>query len=239
MGAERRMRLWTRVVEHAHGGPVAVSDVCAEVISATGVDGTAVTATLSAAPRETLYASDQISADLEELMFTLGEGPGVDAVAGSPALVADITALEFMARWPVFAPAAAQAGVRAMFAMPMQVGAIRFGVMDLYRVHPGDLDREQLADALMLTDMACLLLLDSSHERARPDLAWPDSGQHSFEVHQATGMILVQLGVTAAVALVRLRAYAYAHDRRLGDVARDVVARQLRFVRDAGGADNG
>jgi hypothetical protein len=35
-----------------------------------------------------------------------------------------------------------------------------------------------------------------------------------------------------AVALGRLRAYAYAHDRRLRDVAADVVARRLRFHPD-------
>jgi hypothetical protein len=45
-------------------------------------------------------------------------------------------------------------------------------------------------------------------------------------------MIIAQLGVSAAVALIRLRAYAYAHDRRLRDVARDVVARRLRFHAD-------
>jgi hypothetical protein len=48
-------------------------------------------------------------------------------------------------------------------------------------------------------------------------------------------MISVQLGLSAAVALIRLRAYAYANDRRLRDIARDVVARRLRFHPD----DNG
>jgi hypothetical protein len=45
-------------------------------------------------------------------------------------------------------------------------------------------------------------------------------------------MVTVQLGVSAAVALIRLRAYAYSHDRRLRDVASDVVARRLRFSPD-------
>ncbi|MFD0630267.1 ANTAR domain-containing protein [Catenulispora yoronensis] len=49
------------------------------------------------------------------------------------------------------------------------------------------------------------------------------------EVHQATGMISVQLGVSLAEALVRLRAHAWAADRLLADVAADVVARRLRF----------
>jgi AmiR/NasT family two-component response regulator len=51
-------------------------------------------------------------------------------------------------------------------------------------------------------------------------------------VHQATGLVLAQLGVSAEAAFARLRAYAYAEDRRLDDVARDVVERRLRFEPD-------
>jgi len=231
MNADRRMRLWRMVVEQARGRAFAVEHVCAAAVSATGVSGAALSLMLSATPRETIYASDQVASELEELALTLGEGPGVDACAGSPALVGDLTAPDCLARWPVFAPAAANAGIHAMFALPLQVGAIRLGVLDLYRAQPGDLDREQLADALVLADTACALLLDAAQrEPPRRGGRWPEpaSPRHP-EVHQATGMITVQLGVTAAVALIRLRAYAYAHDRRLRDVAGDVVARRLRF----------
>ena len=125
-------------------------------------------------------------------------------------------------------------GVRAVFALPLQVGAIRLGVIDLHRGRPGPLAREQIDNAFLLADTACALLIDSSdetmpiHHGREPEQA---RLQHP-EVHQATGMIMVQLNVTAAVALLRLRAFAYAHDRRLRDVARDVVARRLRFNRD-------
>jgi hypothetical protein len=106
--------------------------------------------------------------------------------------------------------------------------------MDLYRARPGDLDREQLADALVLADTACALLLDAAQrDGSSPTGSWLEqAGPQHPEVHQATGMIIVQLGVTAAVAMVRLRAYAYAYDRRLRDVAADVVARRLRFHPD-------
>ena len=240
MNADRRMRLWSLVVEHAHGGAVTVEHVCAAVISAAGVDGAALTVMLSATPRETVYASDQVASELGELTLTLGEGPCVDAFAGGAALVADLTAPDCLARWPVFAPAAVHAGVRAMFALPLHVGAIQLGVMDLYRAEPGELDGEQLADALVLADTACALLLDAApRDRPRPEGRWPEqAGPQHPEVHQATGMIIVQLGVTAAVALIRLRAYAYAHDRRLRDVAGDVVARRLRFGSDADGGED-
>ncbi len=241
MNADRRMRLWGLVVEHAQGGPVTVEHVCAAAMSATGANAAAFMVALSASPRETMYASDGVASDVEELTLTLGEGPSVDAVTGGPTLVADLSASDCLARWPVFAPAALRAGVRAVFALPLQVGGIRLGVLDLYRAQPGELDREQLADALLLADTACALLLDAAPGRDRPrrNAGAPEqAGSPHPEVHQATGMITVQLGVGVAVALIRLRAYAYAHDRRLRDVARDVVARRLRFDPDAEAGEN-
>jgi len=231
MDADRRVRLWSLVVECARGAPVGLGHVCAAVILAADVDGVALAVAVSATPRETLYASGPVASVMEELTLTLGEGPGVDALAGGMVLAADITDAEFVARWPVFAPAAAQAGVRAVFGLPLQAGGIRQGVMGLYRSQPGGLDGEQLADALILADTACALLLDLVGQgpgRVYQGGPEPVGGQHPV-VHQATGMLIVQLGVSAAVAMIRLRAYAYAHDRRLGDVAADVVARRLRF----------
>ncbi|HEX6683682.1 MAG TPA: GAF and ANTAR domain-containing protein [Candidatus Limnocylindrales bacterium] len=205
--------------------------VCAVAITVASVDSAAIAVAVSATPHETLYASDPAASVLEELALTLGEGPGVDALTGGVVLVSDITDAIFVTRWPVFAPAAAGAGVRAMFALPLQAGGIRLGVMGLCRSRPGGLDGEQLADALILADTACALLLDLAGRSTDRPLAGepePVGGQHPV-VHQATGMLIVQLGVSAAVAMTRLRAYAYAHDRRLRDVAADVVARRLRF----------
>src|SRR5438309_3848083 len=92
MNADRRVRLWTLVVERAGGGPVSVEHVCTAAISAVGVDRVAVAVALSASPRETMYASDPVATEMEELTLTLGEGPGVDALTGGPALVADMIA---------------------------------------------------------------------------------------------------------------------------------------------------
>jgi hypothetical protein len=225
------MRLWSLAAAHAGAGPVAVEHVCAAAIAATATDGAAVAVALEAAPRETIYSSNRIVSEVEELSLTLGEGPCMDALDGGLELVPDLSAGRCLARWPVFAPAAVQAGVRAIFALPLQIGAIRLGVLDLYRSEPGDLDRGQLLDALMLADTACAVLLDAAEQDVPqvPGRVPEPAGLQHPEVHQATGMVSVQLGLSAALALIRLRAYAYAHERRLRDVARDVVARRLRF----------
>jgi len=230
VNVDRRMRLWMLMVKQADGAPMAVDHAGAVAVAVAAVDAAAVAVSVAASPRESVYASGPLAADLEELTTTLGEGPGVDALVDGPALAADLREDWCQARWPMFAPAAVDLGVSAAFALPLQVGGIRLGVMDLYRIQPGTLDRDHLIDALVLADTACALLLDA----ATPDPESPpeDASLQHPEVHQATGMIIAQLGVTAAVALIRLRAYAYTHEQRLRDVAADVVAHRVRFHPD-------
>jgi hypothetical protein len=206
------------------------------------VDGAGVTVMVSPTVREIVSVTDAVAEDLEQFQLTFGQGPCVDSFTqGGPVLAVDLRSPEYLARWPVFAPAAVDAGARAVFALPLQIGAIRLGVLDLYRVRPGGLSAHQLADALAFADTVGMLLLDASAgTRAHTaELAWHDeepSAQYAV-VHQATGMVLVQLGVCAEAAFARLRAYAFAHDRRLEDVARDVVERRLRFDNDSDGVE--
>jgi hypothetical protein len=216
---------------------VTVAHVCAAAVAGTGVDGAAVTVMVSPTVRETVNATDAVATGLEELQLTFGQGPCVDTfTAGGPVLAVDLRSPECLVRWPAFTPAALDIGAGAVFALPLQIGAIRLGVIDLYRIRPGGLSPRELADALVFADTVGMLLLDAA-AGAQPDtaeLAWQrdDPSTHHAVVHQATGMILVQLAATADAAFARLRAYAYTHDRRLSDVARDVVDRRLRFDPD-------
>ncbi|GAA1030575.1 GAF domain-containing protein [Virgisporangium ochraceum] len=234
MEIDRRIRLWGLVVAHAGDAPASVPDVCAVAVTVSGVDAAAITVMLAATPRETLYTSSPLAADLEDITLTLGEGPGMEASAGGgPALAADLAGADCLARWPAFAPAAVRAGIRAVFALPLRVGGIHLGVLVLCRAGAGVLSPQQLTDVLILADTTCALLLDTASGSTWAGGRGPEPvGLQHPEVHQATGMLTVQLGVDAATALVRLRAYAYAHDRQLSQVAGDVVARRLHFAPD-------
>jgi hypothetical protein len=235
--ADRVVRIWAQVAHQSHGDPVSVAHLCAAAAAAVQVDGAGVTVMVSPTVRETVHATDRVAGELEEWQLTFGQGPCVDAFSdGGPVLAVDLRSPACLARWPAFTPAALDSGARAVFALPLQVGAIRLGVLDLYRSRPGPLSPHELADALAFADTAGMLLLDTA-AGVQPDtaeLAWQrdDPTAHQAQVHQATGMMLVQLGVSAEAAFARLRAYAYAHDRRLGEVARDVVERRLRFEPD-------
>ncbi len=238
MSGDRTFRIWLRIVEQARGGPVSLAQVCEAAVATIGVDGAGLTVVLTPTVRETVTATDAVAADLEELQLTLGQGPCLDTFSsGGPVLADDLRSSEFFRRWPQFTPAALDAGAGAVFALPLHIGAISLGVLDLYRARPGGLDLPEIADALAFADVAGMLLLDrtASAEPASAELAWQhdDASANQAVVHQATGMILVQLGISAEAAFARLRAYAYAHERRLSDVARDVVGRRLRFEPDS------
>ncbi|HEV2783077.1 MAG TPA: GAF and ANTAR domain-containing protein [Actinophytocola sp.] len=185
-----------------------------------------------------LAATDGRARHLEELQFALGEGPCVEASrSGRPVLQPDLLATG-PARWPGFAAAALDARISAIFAFPLQVGAIRVGVLDLYRDTPGQLETAELADALAFADAATVVVLhlqDTDGSGGHPALAGPIDSR--AEIHQATGMIAVQLGVGLAEALLRLRAHAYAGGRPVADVAADVVNRRLRFDDSASGGE--
>ena len=181
-----------------------------------------------------LAAADPVSARLEELQFVLGEGPCVDAAADRrPVLVPDLGG-DGRARWPAYTAAVLEAGVRAVFAFPLQVGAAQLGVLDFFRAEAGPLSAMELGRAFTLADNAVLILLAGQHRHGFDDSgpAPREALGETTELFQAQGMVMVQLGGTLQEAMSRIRAHAYAHDLRLSDVARAIVARELRFEPD-------
>ena len=234
MAGERTARVWSWIAAAREGdAQVSLAALCRAAAARLAVDGASVTAVGGPAVREPLSATDELSARLDELLLTTGEGPGTgDFMFGSPMLIPDLTPVT--GRWPGFAPAAVAAGARALFAFPLQNGAIRAGVLLLYRAQPGPLTPQQLADALIFADIALQLVLDSyagisGFAGYRPLDGLSDG---RAEVYQATGMISVQLGVSLEEAFVRLRAHAFSAGTPLDEVAGDVVKRLLRFTPD-------
>ena len=243
MSEDRLTVLWGLVAAEAAaaGRRVSVADVCAVAARSAEVSGAWMAAAGDQGPDFAICVTDPVSEQLAELQVTLGEGPCRDVLAfAAPVLAADLGDERSAQRWPGFARQARLLGAGAVFAFPLTIGAIRAGVMAMYRGSPGRLSWARLGDALMLSDVATMLLLDGLGNGdgglSGPvlDGQSPDLALHRAEIDQATGMLTVQLGVPVAEAFARLRAYAYAHDRRLADVARDIVARRLRLQGDPG-----
>jgi hypothetical protein len=217
-------------------GAPAADRLCLACLPLLGVDAAAISLIDDGESRGTFGASDVAARLLDSLQFTAGEGPCLEAAQIMvPVLVADLHAQD-EPRWPAFKDAAERAGVRAVFALPIRVGMIGLGALDLFRSTPGALSAAQLTDALMVADAAAQILLDLVDEsstttgRGEPLAQWAQVASLSrAEVYQATGMIMAQLDLPPAAALVRLRAYAFANELTASEVAQLVTSRHLRL----------
>lgn len=240
--ASRVARIWELVLAQAasrrdHAG---ITDVCAAAATSLDVSGAWVIAGDGTRPGQAMCATDMVGESLAEVQITLGEGPCHEAaVYGLPVLAARLRTDSTGSRWAAFTDAALRAGAAAVFAFPLRIGAIRLGVLGLYRDQEGPLSIFQLGDALILGDAAAMVLLDAEARQpddplsgAAPASQSPRLADHHAEIAQATGMLTEQLGVSISVAFARLRAYAYAQDRRLSEVAHDIVTRRLRLDPD-------
>lgn len=178
-----------------------------------------------------LCSSDEVMTLIEELQYSLGEGPCLDAFDRGAVVLEPDLANPAVTRWPAFSPPAVDAGARAVFAFPISVGAIRLGALDLYQDRPGALDDGQHTRALALAELIATWVLDRQGAAAPGSLApsLETGADFHFVVHNAAGMISAQLGIGIAEALVRLRAHAFGQDRLVSEVARDVVERRIRF----------
>jgi hypothetical protein len=167
-----------------------------------------------------------MSLRLEDLATTSGIGPCFDAFTHRhPCLVPDLAREQY--RWPGFASEALEAGVAALFTFPLQVGGARLGVLELHRVQTGALSSDQLTDALLLSDEATDTILGDL-DGPRP-MELPGVVDILAEVHQATGFVAIDLGVSLNEALLRIRGYAFAYRLPLAEVAREIVQRRLRL----------
>lgn len=229
--AERRDRLVARLSTLPAAPPL--ERICQGAVAFLGV-GAAAVVLMSDGESGTIAASYGPGIEAaEDLQFSLGEGPCLMAFAtGVPVLEPDVGA--GAGRWPAYAGAAATAGVCAVFAVPLEIGAIRLGVLYLTRGTAGPLPPDGLADAQGLAQLATVALLEQQQDGPAPvaGTSKTHGWAHRTVVHQATGMVSAQLGVGLADALARLRARSFAQERSIYDVSLDVVERRYRFTDD-------
>jgi hypothetical protein len=229
MAGDRLRRILAVLSDGGDGwSPARLCGACPGIV---GVNGAGVMLISGDIPRGSLCTTDEVSHLIEELQYTLGEGPCLDAcqqdrVVAEPDLADPVTR-----RWPAFTPPALQAGVRAIFGFPLRVGTAHLGALNLYRDVPGPLTGDQHADALVVADVAARWVLEAQ-AGAPPDMVAEElevGADFHFAVHNAAGIVSVQEGISVTEALIRLRAFAFSSDRLLAEVARDVIARRLRM----------
>ncbi|MBI5089881.1 MAG: GAF and ANTAR domain-containing protein [Actinobacteria bacterium] len=234
MNDQRSMRLAVAFArDAAHAPRPRLCEICADVVAVTAA-GITIMGGDHAGP--VCVSSPQVAA-LEDLQFTIGQGPCRDAFhTGRPVHVArlDATASD---RWPPFVERARTSGIGAVFAYPLMSAHATIGVLTLYEQREGELTQDQHDDSACLAQILFETLLSLQEAAPGDSLAagLDDAVAYRAEIYQASGVIAIQLQIPPAEALARMRAHAFANDRRLADVAADIVGRRLRLGDDRSG----
>lgn len=211
----------------ADGGGIAA--LCGACVRALPVQRAAILIQEREAGLQPWWATDPIATLVEAVQATAGQGPAVDAVAaGVPVLVADLAATG--ERWPGFADELNRVeAAGSMVAVPLRLGVVRFGVLDLYREQPGRPEPSVISAGLHIADLVIAQLVAGSTRSDHAAAQWWDQPLTSRIIHQAAGMVIAQLGIGAPDAYARLRAHAFAHGLSLAEVAQLVVGDRIRF----------
>jgi hypothetical protein len=194
-----------------------------------GADSAALTLAYAGSHRVTLFTTDALAARLEDLQDVLGEGPGHTAAATGRIEVCSLRDGR-TSPWPQFADTAlGLVGRATVHAVPMRPDGEVLGVMTLYR-------EERHGDAPLALPGDTLLRLAAATAAALmrdPDAIAEEVEQGPWQsrarIHQATGMVVAQLGLAPDDAMAVLKAHAYAGEISLEDVASRVLDRALRF----------
>jgi hypothetical protein len=171
-----------------------------------------------------LAATSKQTWELELFQLQADEGPCVDCYAtGQPVSVADLRLAT--ARWPRFVPAALEAGVASVHAVPMRAAGMVLGSMGLFGVRPGELTESDLLVGQTLAHVACVAILQE--HPPTPSTVIPQlraAMTHRIVVEQAKGFLREHFDVSVDEAFSLLRRYARAHGDHLTDVARQLMA---------------
>ena len=226
--SERVDRVAAALVAGEHNPSVSLCVAGAEVV---GVRGAGVALMAPGHVLGMICVSDDLTGALEDAQYSLGEGPCVDAYRIRAPVLAGNLAETQGDEWPAFSESALRVGVRAAFGFPLMVREICIGALNLYHDHAVELTGEQLADATAVSHVAARTVLRWQSLAAPGSVAWQLEGvpAHRAVLHQASGMISVQAGVSLDDALALLQAYAFAEDRAIADVAEAVISRTVRF----------
>ena len=220
-------------------GVDAADRLCEACVTLFDIDAAAISLIFDGTNSGTLGSSGEPAREYDELQFLLGEGPCLDSVARrAPVVVVDL-ADPVDQRWPVYGPAMLDLHVHGVYAMPVVVAGEYLGALDLFRNRPGSLVGEEFSGAFVAAELAGIPLLDLLDADMAAAAGDPDSNVWTelnalsrAEVSQATGMLVAQLEIEPAEALVRLRAHAYSTGRSATEIARDIVDRRLRLEAD-------
>jgi hypothetical protein len=189
-------------------------------------DGASMTLDYAGNGRLMVHATDEMSARLDDLQDVVGEGPSFEAAHTGEVVVARLGDGD-ESRWALFTDRLIDVGFAGtLVAVPLRAELSVLGVLSLHRRGP-EQDEDLVSARFLGATVGTALLQDP--RVGRPDQVSQDAWATRSQIHQATGMIVAQVGVRTEDAMALLRGQAFARNTTLIDVARDIVARRINF----------
>ena len=201
--------------------------LCRASIELLGCDGGAMTIAYTHMERVTLCTSDDTAQMLEEVQEVVGQGPGPDAFTTGRYQRFEIAAMQGPdPRWPLLDSDSLTAlAPLVVHALPLGEADHVIGVLTLHQ-SPGAAEHFDVDSGLLVAKvLTAALLADGPTQHDLGQGPWAERA----EVHQATGMVVAQLGVPESDALALLRAHAYSHDQSVSTTAHAVITRKVAF----------
>ncbi|HWM19070.1 MAG TPA: ANTAR domain-containing protein [Ilumatobacteraceae bacterium] len=234
MNADQSLRIAVAFAREAAKSPEArLCSACVDVLDVTGA-GITIMGGGGGGHAGPICVSNPRMAALEDLQYAIGEGPCQDAFKSNMFVHAPRLDVAAATLWPSFVDLAHSTGVGAVFAYPLSANGAKIGVLTLYQDDAGELSATQHEDSIAMVEVLTETVLSLQDAAPVGTLAadLDDVVAYRAEIHQASGMVSVQLQLPVAEALLRIRAYAFADGRPLGVVAREIVTRRLRLADD-------
>jgi GAF domain-containing protein len=221
---------FTRILADDHGPAEVLDRLAAYITELLPVHGVGILLLSSKGGIEVATANSEAGQAVEELEAELAEGPCTEcARTGEQILAPDLAATA--ERYPRFVPLALETGIRSIHALPMTVRGETLGSVDVVATDLVHLDAGQLATAQLLTEVAVSLLVNSRMLQEKTTLA--AQLQYALDsrvmIEQAKGVLAERHQLTVSAAFDRLRHYARGNQRKLHDVATQIVQGELEI----------
>ena len=188
---------------------------------------------------ETLWSSGPVAARLDEAQFDVGEGPGWDAVRTRTPILVEALDDQGMMLWPAFVSVAEHDHVKGLFVFPLLVGPLSLGTISVFTLTRATLSSEEVVLMMTVAETQARSVLRFAVGQAADESDAGDGRPHSRRViHQATGFVISQLGLSAAEAYLVLQGRAFADGRSMSDLSDDIIHGRVEFTTDQNGIED-
>ncbi|GAA3087951.1 GAF and ANTAR domain-containing protein [Streptomyces rectiviolaceus] len=215
---------WQRVSAAARTGGFTLTVACRACADDVDADFAGATLVVAGELRLLATVTDERARVVEDAQLVTGEGPCTDAYTRrAPVDAVDLH--HASPRWPAYAPMAGEHGARSVLALPLIIGNLAVGAMDLYRCEPTPFTPVQKDRASAYARILALLALEEHPHLLTSQSRPAQRGPQGFPptVHMAAGVLAAKHGLTPDDALARLRAHSFRHNQPLLHTAEQVL----------------